>query len=317
MTDSWKDFEKIVQKIQQALMPHAQVTHNEKIIGRSGVSNQCDVVIRAKVGQYDFFCVLECKDWADKVGVERVREFQSKLDDLGAMKGAIVSAKGFTDEAIKLARHCDINLYKLVDAQNIKWREEAFIPILVTHIYLLKAEASIVHMATGNTITMTDSNGEIVRQERIHLIDIKENRYMRFRELMEREWDRIFKNHLPDMYEMFETEKDRYLVSMRNGLDLPVTIRYKFFPEIKYHYGNLPLMECQGFIDQQTGALLTNGYLSGPLDFLESMKKWPFTTEREQIPIKPLFTFFMGKFFEGRANPAPRAVTIQMKNTGM
>lgn len=317
MNDNWKDFEKLVRKIQQELMPHAQVTLDERIVGRDGGPNQCDVVVRAKVGQYDFFCVIECKDLSKKVGVEVIREFRSKLEDIGATKGAIVSAKGFTRGAIQKARSYNINLYRLVDAQSRKWQDEAIIPILVTHIYLTKVEPSIVYTATGNVMTMTDSNGEIVPLERIHLIDIKENRYMRLRELMEREWDKIFKNHLPDMNEIFETEEDRYLVAMVNGPDLPVTIRCKFFPEIKYHYGNVPLAECQGFIDQETGALLTNGFLSVPLDFWEATKMWPFTTEREQIPIKPVFTFFMGKFFGRRTNPAPRAVSIQMKNTGI
>lgn len=316
MTESWKDFEKLVQKIQQELTPHAQVTRDEKIVGQSGSPNQCDVVVRAKVGQFDFFCVIECKDLSEKVGVEMVREFRSKLDDIGAMKGAIVSAKGFTHGAMQFASHYNINLYKLVDAQNRKWQEEAIIPILVTQIYLTKAETSIVDRATGKMISMIDSNGEIVSQDHIYLIDIRENRYMRFRELIEREWDRIFQKHLPVMNEIFETEGDRYLIAMREGPDLPISIRYKFFPEITYHYGNIPLIECQGFIDQETGALLTNGYLSGPLDFLEAIKKWPYSTDRKQIPIKPLFTFFMGKFFERRANPAPRAISIQMKYTG-
>jgi len=310
---TWKEFEKLVLKVQQGLAPHAQVTHNEKIVGRSGTLNQCDVVIRAKVGQYDFFSIIECKDRAKKVGVETVREFQSRLADLGAMKGTIVSAKGFTSGAIQLARNYNINLYKLVDAQSRKWRDEAIIPILVTHIALERVEASLIDTATGNTISVCISK-ENIPHEYPWIIDLKENRYMRIRELMEKEWDRIFKNHFPERNEIFETERDRYLLSSREGCDLPITVKYKFFPNIKHHYGSIALLECQGLIDQETGELLTNGFLSGPLDFLEAIKKWPHTTERDKVPIKPLFTFFMGKFFERREVPAPRAIAVQMKH---
>jgi hypothetical protein len=128
---NWKQFEILTKKIQQDLAPNAQVTHDEKIVGRSGVKHQCDVVVRGNIGQYDFLIIMECKDWPNKkVGTEVIRDLKGKLIDISATKGVVVSSKGFTNDANILARSENINLYTLFDAENVQWSDQALIPIV-------------------------------------------------------------------------------------------------------------------------------------------------------------------------------------------
>jgi hypothetical protein len=76
------NFEEIARRVQEQRSPMARVTRNEKIKGKSDIQNQCDIVIRSRIGTTDFLGVIECKDHTDKVGVEVVRGFKSKLDDI-------------------------------------------------------------------------------------------------------------------------------------------------------------------------------------------------------------------------------------------
>lgn len=56
--------ELLVTKIQQVLTPHAEVTHDAKLIGRkSNRSRQIDVLVRDKIRQYDIMIVIDCKDY--------------------------------------------------------------------------------------------------------------------------------------------------------------------------------------------------------------------------------------------------------------
>ena len=92
------ELEILVSKIQKALAPNAEVTHNAKIIGRhTKVSRQIDVLVRQKVGQYEMMIVIDCKDYKKPVDVKGVEEFHGLVDDVGAHKGALVCPKGFSN----------------------------------------------------------------------------------------------------------------------------------------------------------------------------------------------------------------------------
>lgn len=48
--------------------------------------------------------LVECKSYNHRVPVDDVEEFHSKLDDIGAQKGIMVTTLGFQNGAIKAAR---------------------------------------------------------------------------------------------------------------------------------------------------------------------------------------------------------------------
>jgi len=312
MTDTWKTFETLTQRIQQQLAPEAVVTHDEKLKGKSGVLHQCDVVLRAPVGQYEFFAVLECKDWAEKVGLDVIRSFQSKISDIEAMKGIVVSASGFTSEAKRFAQSNNISTYSLVDAESVKWREEAIIPIVVKHVSLKNAQVSTISQATNETISLVDKEGKAASEDKTDLFDAKKNRHLLVRQFMEEQWDEILSTRdIPKPTETFTTEQNRFSLYAGDDKYIPVVVRYSFEPEIRIHYHHLSLNKCQGFIDQQSGDLLTAGYISSPLDFIEAIKTWPWKDRDEDLPFRPVLCFWMARFFQKRSTPAPKAITIQ------
>ena len=178
----WQIFEKLACNVQRDLSPNADVTHNENIRGKSGILNQCDVVIRSKIGTIDFLGVIECKDHESKIGVEVIRGFKAKLDDIGAMKGIIVSAEGFTKNAYQYSKEHGIDAYLLVDANSIKWNKHALVPLVLCDVYLSSCACSNHHIHNSNIV-------ELDGGARYWHWDRKNREFVELKSLVESVWD--------------------------------------------------------------------------------------------------------------------------------
>ena len=90
------------------------VTHNEKLKDRVGNIRQFDVVIREQFGGRPVLGVIECKDHSRKKGSDSVEAFAKKSENLGANLRLIISKKGFTDQALKTAKHENVGCLSLL-----------------------------------------------------------------------------------------------------------------------------------------------------------------------------------------------------------
>lgn len=106
--------EKVVARIQQLMDPNSQVTHNERLEDRVGNTRQYDVVIRGRFGGRPILGVIECKDHSRKKGPDAVEQFAKKTENLGANIRMMVSKKGFTKQALALAKHENIACLSLL-----------------------------------------------------------------------------------------------------------------------------------------------------------------------------------------------------------
>ena len=78
---------------------------DKKIKGESGERHEIDII--AKKGSR--ICAIECKNYANPVGIEHVRNFHDKLMDISAdWNGVFVSFSGFTEPAENYAEKCNI-----------------------------------------------------------------------------------------------------------------------------------------------------------------------------------------------------------------
>jgi hypothetical protein len=96
--------EEAVARIQAMLDPKSQVTKNERLVDRLGNTREFDVVIRGTLGGRNLLGVIECKDWAEKIGTPEVDAFVSKARNVNANVVLMVSRKGFTEPALKQAK---------------------------------------------------------------------------------------------------------------------------------------------------------------------------------------------------------------------
>lgn len=113
------EYETFVQNVIASFVG-VEVAQGKTYVGRiSHRKIKFDVSFVLKIaGGANLLVVVECKHYGHKVRVDDVEEFHSKLDDIGAQKGILVSTKGFQAGAVKTATGRRIALAVLTkDAQ--------------------------------------------------------------------------------------------------------------------------------------------------------------------------------------------------------
>ncbi len=118
----WHEFEKLVAHLHHGIAGNAEVKHNQRVLGRSGRKRQLDVTLSQVVAAYRTLIVLECKRYKRRVGIEKVDAFVSKLEDVGASHGIIVSNTGFDDGARAVAKRKGITLLTYREATEVDWQ---------------------------------------------------------------------------------------------------------------------------------------------------------------------------------------------------
>jgi hypothetical protein len=132
----WKRFEKLIQQIHTEFGKDT-VTLDDRVMGSlSKTERQLDITIRAFVNQYRIFVVIECKDEARPVDVAAIGEFAGLLRDVKANKGVMISTSGYTTAAVEMARALGIDTRTYLDTENIDWKSEVTIPVLLTRAKL-------------------------------------------------------------------------------------------------------------------------------------------------------------------------------------
>jgi hypothetical protein len=298
---NWLEFEKLVQAIQKSLAPEGQVTHNEFLKGKSNVEHQCDVVLRSKVGQFSFLCVIECKQWKKRVGLEVVKGFVSKVNDIGAHHGMIVSEIGFSRKALKFAKQNNIALCKPIDAQSKVWENVGLIPIQVTCV---RQGTSSFKISASEQFGTTDTIGKQISEEAVVVFDKKKKQSLNLRQLYEQKWDELFSEKMPaDKGTLQGTDEGRFLLDLKNGKPIPVTFEYNFGIETTYYYNRVSLKECKGFLNEHTGELITDRLETSPMLFKDIINTWPSTKNQEGVPFKAvLYLWVVQKFSEEHEN---------------
>ena len=108
------------------LEPDRSVRVGEWIDGPDG-RRDMDVEVRGSLDGRAHLCLVECKDWDRRVGIQVVDALDSKRIDLGADRAIIYSNSGFSVPAIRKAKRVGIELASAVCDHDSKIR-----PRLVT-----------------------------------------------------------------------------------------------------------------------------------------------------------------------------------------
>jgi hypothetical protein len=146
-----KSFESLVAEFYRRTVaenPGMKVSQNRRITGPDG-DREFDVVIEAQVADFLLVTVIECKDYGRLVNVTTVDAFASKLEDIRAAKGVLVSRKGFTRSALDKARRLNISACTLDQASKVANDSELNIPILLRRLEFGKMSSSIKLTSAG------------------------------------------------------------------------------------------------------------------------------------------------------------------------
>lgn len=81
------------------------VHHRRKYEGkRSGYKHEIDLSFELDLAGTNILVLVECKAYKRPVGVEEILEFASRIEDIAAHKGILISTSGFTAGACKIAK---------------------------------------------------------------------------------------------------------------------------------------------------------------------------------------------------------------------
>lgn len=118
----WKEYEAITKYIYETLGKEFGVTiegygHNFKVVGKSGVQHQIDVLTKQSNGVQQIVTAIECKNLKKKITKDIVMKLLGTINDAQIDKGIIVSKSGFTKDATDFAREYNIGLVELREIQ--------------------------------------------------------------------------------------------------------------------------------------------------------------------------------------------------------
>lgn len=91
------------------------------IKGQSGATNEFDVYYQFTHLNIDCRVAIECKDWENRVSIKEIRDFSTKLHDVGMgnMIGVMISQVGYQDGTQKFAESNGIKLMTVDDLPSI------------------------------------------------------------------------------------------------------------------------------------------------------------------------------------------------------
>lgn len=138
----WKKFEDSSHNVIKQLNPKLNVIKNVFIEGRlSKVKRQVDVKVE-ELNQYDFIA-FECKDYKRTIDVPVIEAFNTKLQDISAKKGAIVSNSPFSEASQNMAEQLSIDLLNLVDTSNKNVKGKLYAGLLISDTFCRWCSAKI------------------------------------------------------------------------------------------------------------------------------------------------------------------------------
>lgn len=150
----WREFEQLAAQIYQELLPHAQVVHDDRIVGsESGVGRQIDVSIRYSIDDYPLLTIIQAKDYGRPADVDDVGCLSAVLRDIRANKGILICRGGFTKGAKSYARNLGIDLCNIHDAQRRRWSLEISFPILWVDLLPVLQPHIEVHLEAGDSLS--------------------------------------------------------------------------------------------------------------------------------------------------------------------
>ncbi len=121
-----REFELLVTRIESALAPVGAVIKSPDYVvdNFTGGQREVDASIRYRVGSVNLLITVECRDRARTADVTWIEQLATKQKQIGAMHTIAVSSSGFTERALKAAKHHGIStrgINELSDADILAW----------------------------------------------------------------------------------------------------------------------------------------------------------------------------------------------------
>lgn len=297
MEKKWKRFEDLAAHIQKSLAPAAVVQQNIRVRGKaSGVDRQIDIAVRTRVGQFDLFVVIDCKDYKATVDVKDVESFAAMLKDVGANKGALIASKGFSEAARNVAKDAGISLYTLVDAESEDWPAFVAIPVLIEDFDLEAVQYRISSVEVRSFKLGDVQSTLLFRKDGTRIGPV--------RDLVAAKWNDAEQPYSEGIHANIPLSTEPTYMRDDDRLAL-VEFAADFKVKKTFYFGHLPLAKVQGFRDAHTGDLHTNALTTDWLDFKTVRKNWEVLSSDDALAVTPVMKLVQSTHIplEGEVEP--------------
>ena len=228
MANNGRDYESFVQKIQQALINSEEYLHqknisierNVKITDNSGIDREFDLYWEYELAGVTYKTVIECKDYASKISIDKIDSLIGKIRDIPDIKPIFATKTGYQSGAEQKAKHNKIELLIVREQIDDDWKDKDGNPFIKEiHInMLIQSPARIkafspklnkdwieqnTDIDTSKPISMDGLNNEIFIKD-----NIKNEQYSIFD--LQQKLTNIKKNEYGNMSQIVEFE-DGYI----------------------------------------------------------------------------------------------------------
>ncbi len=288
----WKKFEKLIYDIQKNLTNDAEVKLDDSIMGvDSKTSRQIDISIKRQVAQYKILIAIECKNHKDPVDINIIEEVATKIKDIRANKGAVVSSSGFTPAAIELAKVYCIDTFRLIDTENIDWKAYVSIPVLLARCHLKGCSFIFKNFEIlPPEISNIDVTG-------FRVFDVDDKPLGTIKELIVKKWNKQEIKHEAGEKEVLLGEN---LFIEINDRKYRTTLIAQVEIKEECYFGNLPI-HVQGFKDEQSGRVITNSIKTDRIEPRKiekgDVKGWRKIDDPKLLCVQPTLTLYYSDIY--------------------
>ena len=280
----WKRFEQKAFEIQKSVSPaNADIKFGDLILGVDSKTNrQIDISIRTNVGSYSILIVVECKDYKTPVDVTAVEAFISVLRDVRANKGVMISAKGFSEAAVTLAAHHDVDLLRLIDTESVEWGADVSMPGLLERAYI---EAYSLGFSNFMEIPI-----EPKKQMALELATENGEKLGTIQSILHRQWESQEIPHEPGTHKVVIGTK---LQNEFQGIKQTMGVEAYVVVKRAYYSGPIPI-HFQGFFNVRTGGTITRKLLTRMISPYEietgQVSTWKQISDPSKLSPRPVLT---------------------------
>lgn len=133
-----KDYEKFVKDLQQALLDsekfseqkNIKIEANKKIIDNFGIEREFDLYWEYELAGVTYKTVIECKDYASRVSIEKIDALIGKIRDIPDLKPVFATKTGYQSGAEAKAKANRIELLIVRKQRDDDWEDKDGNPLV-------------------------------------------------------------------------------------------------------------------------------------------------------------------------------------------
>jgi hypothetical protein len=314
----WRRFEKLVARMICTLSPDGtEVVYDDSIRGHlSQADRQIDVSIRSKSGGRTELVIVQCRDHKSRLDVNAVGEFAAVIGDVEASRGVMISVHGWTDTAKTYARALNIELLRLVDAEQKIWaeyfgsepptfRQVLKLPTLVTYRHLeLSFEFHSSRVLSGFRMPFETHLGELVYADGAAAGSPAD--------IIGRLWTEEVIPHQPGAG-LLVIELSEPVFFEIDPSRTPIC-RFLWAASVveTHRFGWWQITKMEGLANDLDGTILSRGFTLAPLNPEDVENNWQRVASPDSAPARPIIRLHMTSGWElnEKVNP-PRIADIR------